>query len=408
MSRRQLLRAVPIAVGAAVLGSAVASRAGWEDGKFAFRLAYGFPAQLLSPDTDDQRQPAHLIASSTSAFHFEPGSTEIVPTTVQYQDGEQLRQADLDSLLQSTSTHAFIVTCGETLLYEQYFNGYRRDSVCVSMSMAKSFTSALVGIAIDEGVITSVNDPITAYLPELQGRGFDPITIRHLLTMGSGIRFNTVDDGIAYFYPDLRQLLLTRLSIQEPPGQSFHYNSYNPELLGLILQRTTQRTASQYLQDKIWMPVGMEYPATWSIDSDEDGLELMQSAINARAIDYAKFGRLYLNRGNWGGRQIVSDQWVEQSATRDPLDRRVWENYADWADSGGYYTNGWWGMPQPDGPETYMAVGKYGQYLFISPPTQVVIVRTAKAWGLDWVVWPRVFQYIADQIGRRPDVATSI
>jgi hypothetical protein len=408
MTRRQLLRAVPLAAGAAVLGAGVASLAGWEDGQCAFRLAYGVPAQLLSPDTDYQRQPAHLIASSPPASHFEPGSTEIVPTTVQYQDGQQLRQADLDSLLHSTSTHAFIVTRDETLLYEQYFNGYQRDSVCVSMSMAKSFTSALVGIAIDEGVITSVNDPITAYLPELQGRGFDPITIRHLLTMGSGIRFNTVDDGIAYFYPDLRQLLLTRLSIQEPPGQSFHYNSYNTELLGLILQRTTQRTASQYLQDKIWMPVGMEYPATWSIDSDEDGLELMQSAINARPIDYAKFGRLYLNRGNWGGRQIVSDRWVEQSATRDPLDHRVWENNAEWADGGGYYTNGWWGLAQPDGPETYMAVGKYGQYIFISPPTHVVIVRTAKAWGLDWVVWPRVFQYVADQIGRHRDVVTSI
>ena len=181
--------------------------------------------------------------------------------------------------------------------------------------MSKSVTSALVGIAISEGYIKSLDDPMTNYLPELKGQGFDPITIRNLLTMGSGIQYR-----IGFFHgtslcwlvtiPNLRQLLLSDLKITEPPGQSFHYNNFNAELIGMILERTTHRLPSQYLQEKIWQPIGMEYPATWSIDSEQDGFELTPILLNARAIDLAKFGRLYLNNGNWDGKQIVPEQWV--------------------------------------------------------------------------------------------------
>lgn len=145
-----------------------------------------------------------------------------MPTTVEYHDGDELKGVALDELLQSTGTHAFIVIQDDKLLYENYFNGYQRDSICVSRSIAKSFTSALVGIAIDEGLIDSVDDPITNYLPELKGQGFDSITIKHLLTMGSGIRFRLHDlpwdeEPIAFFYPDLTKLLLSDLTIVEPP-----------------------------------------------------------------------------------------------------------------------------------------------------------------------------------------------
>ena len=183
--------------------------------------------------------------------------------------------------------------------------------------MAKSFTSALVGIAIDEGFIKSVNDPIIQSLPELKDRGFDAITIRNLLTMGSGIRYDINDlpwdeDALYYFYPKLRNLLLSDMEVAEPPGNAFHYTDYNVGLLAIIVERTTRRTVSEYLQEKIWKPIGMEYPATWSLDSVQDGLELTHVALNARAIDYAKFGQLYLDKGNWNGRQIISERWVTE------------------------------------------------------------------------------------------------
>jgi CubicO group peptidase (beta-lactamase class C family) len=333
-------------------------------------------------------------------------STSLWALTVEFNDRGTVRQVALADLLRSTDTHAFIVVANDQLLLERYFNGYRRDSLCVSMSMAKSFTSALVGIAIDDGLIKSADDPIINYLHELkEDRGFDAVTIRHLLTMGSGIKFVTTpfpwsDDPLAYFHPDLRTILLSGLTIVERPGQSFHYNSYNPELLGLILERTTHRSPSDYLQEKIWKPLGMEYPATWRIDSEEDGMELMQSAINASAIDYAKFGQLYVERGNWNGKQIISEHWVTESTRPDPNDRRPWESDARWHDQGGYYRYFWWGISSGDKEDyCFMARGKYGPFIFVSPKARVVIVRTAKNSGIDDLARARIFQYIADRIG---------
>jgi len=276
--------------------------------------------------------------------------------------------------------------------------------------MAKSFTSALVGIAIEEGFIQSTDDPIIRYLPELTHHGFDPITIRHLLTMGSGIRYSEreidfpwSDGPLAYFYPDVRKLLLEDLVILEPPGRSFHYNSYNTELLGMILERTTHRTPSEYLQEKIWKPIGMEYPATWSIDHSPDGLELMAAALNARAIDFAKFGSLYLHGGAWNGRQIVPARWVAESTVRDPDDARHWQTFADWHENGGYYKYFWWGMPKTGDDYDFLAVGMYGQFIFVSPGTQVVVVRTGKDSGIDTFAWTRVFRYIAERVASADD-----
>src|SRR5208282_5124796 len=285
-------------------------------------------------------------------------------------------------------------------------NGYQRDSICISRSVAKSFTSALVGIAIDEGFIKSVDDPIINYLPELKDRGFDAITIRNLLTMGSGIRYRISplpwdEDALYYFYPDLRNLLLTDMAVAEPPGNAFHYTDYNVGLLAIIVERTTHRTVSEYLQEKIWKPIGMEYPATWSLDSVQDGLELTHVALNARAIDYAKFGQLYLDKGNWNGRQIISERWVAESTAPDPNDHRPWETYPQWADAGGYYKYFWWGNSIGTNDYSFEAIGRWGQFIFVAPRANVVIVRTAGDFGLGLEQWPQVFQYIANFVSRR-------
>ena len=203
---------------------------------------------------------------------------------------------------------------------------------------------------------------------------------------------------LAGYYPNLKKLLLSDLKIMEPPEQSFHYNNFNVELLGLILERTTHQTPSQYLQEKIWKPIGMEYPATWSIDSDPDNFELTPILINARAIDLAKFGRLYLNNGNWNDKQIVPQQWVAESTIRDPNDHRPWETFSRWQDKGGYYKYLWWGVSQGKSDYSYMGIGTYGQFIFVSPKTKVVIVRTADKDGIDPPYWREVFQYIAEHV----------
>ncbi len=381
----------------------------WTNSSYLYRYIFWGPQNLVSPGDNYKLFPSHAIAASSAPYHFAPGSAGIVPVTVEYKKGDTMRTGSFDELLASTGTHAFIVIKDDQVVYEKYFNGYQRDSVCMSRSLAKSFTSALVGIAIAEGRIHSVNDPITNYLPELKGKGFERITIRNLLTMGSGIKFRLRDlpwdeQPIAYMHPELREVLLQRLEIEEPPGQSFNYDDYNTLLLGIILERTTNRTPSEYLAEKIWQPVGMEYPATWSIDSERDGLELMHVALNARAIDFAKFGQLYLQKGSWNGRQIIPAAWVAESTDRDPEDNRKWETYDWWLKIGGYYKYFWWGIQRAGDDYDYEAVGKWGQNIYVSPRRKVVIVRTAGEWGLEPYDWPAVYRYIADRAAAGGDL----
>ena len=398
------LKALLIGLAAGLIFVAPASAAPWMQPDYLYRYFVWGAQFLFSSRSDDYRRyEYHSIDKAPMAFHFAPGRRDSVPDTVQYKDGEVLKRVALTELLRSTSTHAFIVIRDSQLLYENYFNSYARDSLCTAWSLSKSVTSALVGVAISEGYIKSLDDPITNYLPELKVKGFDAITIRNLLTMGSGIQYRISffpwdEFVLAGYYPNLRQLLLSDLKIMEPPGQSFHYNNFNTELIGMILERTTGRPPSQYLQDKIWKPTGMEYPATWSVDSEQDNFELTPILLNARAIDLAKFGRLYLNDGNWNGNQIVSDHWVVESTIRDLNDHRPWETFSRWQDKGGYYKYFWWGISQGKSDYSYMGIGTYGQFIFVSPKTRVVIVRTADKDGIDPPFWREVFQYIAEHV----------
>jgi CubicO group peptidase (beta-lactamase class C family) len=347
-----------------------ASAATWTQPGYLYRyFVWGAQFPFSSRSDDYRHYGYHTIDKAPDAFHFAPGKRDAVPDTVEYREGANVKRVALDEVLRSTGTHAFIVIRDNQLLYEDYFNGFARDSPCTAWSVSKSVTSALVGIAISEGYIKSLDDPITNYLPELKDQGFDAITIRNLLMMGSGIQYRIAffpwdEFVLAGYYPNLRQLLLSDLKIMEPPGQSFHYNNFNVELIGLILERTTHRQPSQYLEEKIWKPIGMEFPATWSIDSDADGFEITPILLNARAIDLAKFGRLYLDNGNWDGKQIIPQRWVVESTTRDPNDRRPWETFSRWQDGGGYYKYFWWGVSREKGDYSYMGIGTYGQFIF--------------------------------------------
>jgi len=372
----------------------------WVNGDYLARWVFWGLHHQVSPSDDYKMFPYRTIENAPPAYQFPHANAGALPAEVEYKDGDSIKRVVLDELLESTGTHAFIVIKDGNLLDERYLNGYQRDSICISRSVAKSFTSALVGIAIDEGFIRSVDDPIINYLPELKDRGFDAITIRNLLTMGSGIRYRINElpwdeDALYYFYPNIRELLLTDMEVSEPPGQAFHYADYNVGLLTIVLERTTHRTVSEYLQEKIWKPIGMEYPATWSLDSVQDGFELTHVALNARAIDFAKFGQLYLDKGDWNGKQIISERWVTESTAPDPSDRRPWETYPQWADAGGYYKYFWWGNSRGGKDYSFEAIGRWGQFIFVAPRANVVIVRTAGDLGLDIEQWPQVFQNIA-------------
>jgi CubicO group peptidase (beta-lactamase class C family) len=306
---------------------------------------------------------------------------------------------ELDEFLRETETLAFVVVHEDRLVYERYFNGATRESLQTSFSAAKSFASTLIGIAIDEGLIGGLDDRITEYLPELAARDprFRQITLHDLLTMSSGIQWreggfpSLGDDTHTYYGVDLRDLALNRTEIAEPPGVTWQYNDYNPLLLGLVLERVTKTSVSDFSARRLWQPLGAEADATWSLDSDRSGFEKMESGLNARPVDYARFGLLFLHNGEWNGRRIVSKDWV-RAATRPgtPADPVYYYDYR-------YF---WW--LDPEQPGRFYAFGKYGQYVYIAPDADTVVVRFGRSSGVTKPTWLATFRDVADQLERRP------
>lgn len=163
-------------------------------------------------------------------------------------------------------------------------------------------------------------------------------------------------------------------------GNASRYNNYNPLLLGLILERATGMPVSTFLEQKLWQPLGMGADGSWSLDSTMSGFEKMESGINGRAIDFATFGSLYLHGGEWGGRQVVPRAWVEESTRADTSsDPARGYQYFWWVGEGGHYS----------------ARGNHGQYIFVAPERDLVIVRFGTRYGHGSRVWMDVFEQLA-------------
>lgn len=339
---------------------------------------------------DYRKFPFREVNASPAPFRFtrDPSVEQkyaCVFDTIEYPYYGRPKMADFDSFLASLHTTAFIVIKDDVILYEKYFHGHSRDSIERTFSISKSVTSALVGIAVDEGLIRSIDDPVTDYIPEIKGKGLDAVTIKNLLMMTSGLKFRAGflpwDEETRYYYePRLRKLVTTDLAVAEPPGRHFNYNDYHAALLGIILEKVTHRTVSEFLQEKIWTPLGMEYPATWSLNSREDGLESMASGLNARAIDMAKFATLYLDKGLWNGHRIISERWVTESVS--PEAHAGSDYYPGWYTGQNiYYKYMWWGHSLGGGDYNFYAYGFLGQMLYICPKKRIVIARFGKRIG---------------------------
>ena len=353
---------------------------------------------------DWQKFPSHPLNAAPTAYHFDAAPDPHVEELF-----TQLSGADnWNNFLEANDTQAFIVIKDGTIVYENYFNNTQRDSIVTSFSVAKSFDSALIGIAIQEGYIKSVDEPITAYLPELAERDprFNEITIRHLLLMASGLEYKEFrplllnsDDILTTYYPDQRKIALENTHIIDPAGQYFQYNKYHPQLLGMILERTTGMSVSDYLQTRIWDKLGMEFGGSWSIDSRASDFEKMETGLNARAIDFAKFGVLFLDGGNWQGDQVISKAWVDES-TQPLLPKNYADYYSEWFTSlpgQGYYKYMWWGMTRGENSYDFTAEGDKGQFIYVSPQKNLVIVRNGIEYGIPAEEWLKLFYEFASQ-----------
>jgi CubicO group peptidase (beta-lactamase class C family) len=346
---------------------------------------------------DLERFPAATVHNAPPTFHFNE-----LPADNHYASqieaiGNRSTNGSPVDYLQSSGTTAFLVIHDDELVYERYFNGYNERSLNTSFSMAKSFASALVGIAIDEGHIKSVDEPITNYIPELleKDKRFRSITIRHLLTMTSGIKYEEggdlpwsedADDTKTYYATDLRELALN-CQIEGEPGKYFEYNNYNPLLMGMILERATGMPVSHYMEEKLWKPAGMEADASWSLDSKKDGFEKMESGVNARARDFARFGMLFAKEGNVRGKQLISRGWVKESTRADTN-----------TDPSLDYQYFWW-VNTTDGKNHFSAQGNYGQYIYVAPEKDLVIVRLGKEEGeKGYGYWTDLFDELSTKL----------
>jgi CubicO group peptidase (beta-lactamase class C family) len=320
---------------------------------------------------------------STDVFHFKNRTNKKL--VINMKDG-----SSFEDYLSKNQTVAFLIIHNDTIKYENYFNNYNKESIVTSFSMAKSFTSFLIGCAIEDKYINSVNDPVTNYLPELKDEGFDKVSIENLLQMTSGLDFNEsyinpFGHAATFYYGRNLEKSSLKLKLKKEPNQSSDYVSGNTQLLGLILDKVLkEKTISKYLEEKLWTKIGMQYDATWSIDKKKNGLEKTFCCINARAIDFAKFGRLYLNEGNWNGKQVISKAWVQSSTKLDSL------NGSDWN-----YQYQWW-IPNKKGD--FIAEGILGQFIFVSPSENLIIVRLGKKYGN--VNWEGTFEKIKEIVNK--------
>jgi len=356
-----------------------------------------------SGSEDYKKFPGYEFTASAKPFYFfkkiNPGLDTLKVT------GHKGKQAKLSDVLSNSGTTAFLIIKNDTLLYEKYLNGYHRNSINTSFSVAKSITSLITGVALDEQLIKSVNDPVVKYIPELLNTdtGYAKLLLADLLDMRSGIQFKDHDlpwgdKPKAYYYPALRERIM-ELPLTYPPGSKFKYNSYNPILVGMLLEKTTELSPAQYFEQKLWNELGMEYSGSWSMDSKASGMTKMESGLNIRAIDFAKFGRLVLHKGNWNGKQVVSREWLDYSFTLSP--RYKLPALANDV----YYRNFWWIYAGKKGSvyeiKSIAGTGHLGQYLFIFPEEKIVMVRMGKK---DKKVdsWRALFQEVVSELGNNP------
>jgi CubicO group peptidase (beta-lactamase class C family) len=280
---------------------------------------------------------------------------------------------DLLQKMSAIETGSFIVIRNDSILHEQYTGEFSATSYTNSFSMAKTVISVLVGCAIQEGKIKSVDQPVSDFIPEFAKDERASVTIRHLLNMSSGIAFdeNYVSPfaypAEAYYGSDLRKLTLNYTDVLEPPGVTFRYLSGNSQLLGFVLSKATGKSIADYASEKLWIPMGCEQNAFWSLDT-ENGNEKAFCCLNSNARDFARIGKLYLDSGRWNGNQIVPESYALESVAVTGLKN------ADGTPCLSYGFS-WWMIPQYKGHHIFYARGILGQYVLVIPDLKMIVVR---------------------------------
>lgn len=284
----------------------------------------------------------------------------------------------LMTIIDSNDTHAFIVIQNGKLLYEKYWDGYDAKTLSGSFSAAKSIISLLIGIALDEGKIKSLEEPVGNYVPHFKEAGLEKVKIKDLLTMSSGTNYQEFDLGYfslnaSAYYGDDEAYLINHLKALEPPGVNWQYRSADTQVLGFIVEKVFGQNISELVSEKFMKPMGAEADALWLLDGDKKH-EKAFCCFNGVAHDYARFGQLVLNKGIWNGKQIVSESYIKAATSpasylKDPKEEG---NPVD------FYGYQYW-MFNEQGHEVVAQNGLFGQYVFIIRDKNAIVVRLGES-----------------------------
>jgi len=318
--------------------------------------------------------PTTLLTASSSPYEFPEGSPVKLPEDYVF-NGEA---RSVSTFLELTDTSALLVLVDGEIRFEQYYLTGGRHVNWLSMSVAKSFISTLIGVAVQDGLIDSIDSPITQYVPELIGSAYEGVAIVDVLEMSSGAAWN--ED---YADPESDVMRMARimgiggsldeftssLKGQRTPGTYNQYNSADTQALGMLLARATGNSVTEYMQEKLWTPLGAESDAYWMVDDHQ--VEMAFGGLNATARDYMKVGELFRNQGTWQGTEIINADWVYASTHSDKPHLQPGENPAsDYPMGYGYQ---WWLMDGDEGE--YSAIGVYNQFIYVNPTKNLVIVK---------------------------------
>jgi CubicO group peptidase (beta-lactamase class C family) len=280
----------------------------------------------------------------------------------------------LDKAMAGMNVAGLLVLQDGKVRLERYARGYGPEQRWTSFSVAKSLTSTLVGAAVKDGFIKSLGDPVTRYIPELSGSAYDGVTVRQVLTMTSGVRWNEdytdPNSDVARMFAvappkgeDVTVAYLRTLEREAEPGTKWVYKTGETNLIGVLVRRATGKPLSRYLSEKIWGPYGMEADAYWQID--EGGQEIGGCCLSATLRDYGRIGQFMLDGGKAGGRDVVPAGWIAD-ATRAQ---------AEIGAPGRGYGYQWWTLPEG----SFAAQGIFGQLIHVDPKRRLVVV-TSSAW----------------------------
>jgi CubicO group peptidase (beta-lactamase class C family) len=318
-------------------------------------------------------RPCRLVRRSASPLPLSRGEPVDLPTSYDFQG----RRCTPETFLADTETVGLMAVKDGRVRFERYWLAQDATMTWTSFSVVKSMVSALVGIALREGLIDGIGRDLTHYLPELKGSAFDGVSIKTVLEMSSGMRWNEnygdPDAEITRYGQAMDGGSLDRIAVQSvreyAPDTHFRYNSMETHVLGMLLVRVARRSLSDLLREKLWDPCGMEDDAFFSVDGT--GMEGAAGGLCATLRDYAKFGQLFLEMGARGGRQIVPAAWVHESTRPNAPHTQPGALFPGYPFGYGYQ---WW---LPDGSGAYSAIGIYNQFIYVDPARRVVIAKNS-------------------------------